>query len=150
VQIKEDGFKEVVEVVLAAWDSGELAAALAEGHDGEAHPATASDGGAPVCLRVHLFLPVGRQATRGCIAQLGAFPPASCVCAGFKKWMTTWGKSVKRKGKRLFMPMRIAFTVSRVPACQQRRPATCSAQCTRTQACQPAAAALYACQHGTG
>jgi glutamyl-tRNA synthetase len=49
--------------VLAAHDSGDLAAAVAGGHD------------------------------------------------TFKKWINSVGKAQKRKGKRLFMPMRVALTV---------------------------------------
>lgn len=59
----EDNFLEVAQAVVAAHDSGELAAALAGGHD------------------------------------------------GYKKWVNGVGKAQKRKGKRLFMPMRVAFTV---------------------------------------
>ncbi|KAF5840403.1 non-discriminatory gln-glu-trna synthetase, partial [Dunaliella salina] len=58
----EDNMKEIVEAVLAAYDNGELKAALSTGHD------------------------------------------------GFKAWLNTVGKAQKRKGKRLFMPMRIVFT----------------------------------------
>jgi hypothetical protein len=62
IQIAEDNFSEVAAAVLAAHDSGDLAAALsAEG--------------------------------------------------GFKKWANALGKAQKRKGKRLFMPLRIALTV---------------------------------------
>lgn len=57
-----DGFKDIAAAVLAAHDSGELAAALGSGHD------------------------------------------------GYKKWVNSVGKAQGRKGKRLFMPMRIAFT----------------------------------------
>lgn len=32
--VMEDNFKEVVEAVVGAWDSGELAKALEQGHDG--------------------------------------------------------------------------------------------------------------------
>ncbi len=64
LQIAEDGFVEVANTVLAAHESGELAEALASGHD------------------------------------------------GYKIWVKGVGKAQKRKGKRLFMPMRIAFTVS--------------------------------------
>lgn len=60
--VVDDGFKEVAAAALAGYDSGELAAALAQGHD------------------------------------------------GYKTWVTAIGKAQKRKGKRLFMPMRIAFT----------------------------------------
>ncbi|KIZ03334.1 glutamyl-tRNA synthetase [Monoraphidium neglectum] len=58
----EDNFAEVAQAVVAASDSGELAAAVAAGHD------------------------------------------------GYKKWVNSVGKAQKRKGKRLFMPMRVAFT----------------------------------------
>lgn len=34
------------------------------------------------------------------------------VEGGFKKWANALGKAQKRKGKRLFMPLRIALTVS--------------------------------------
>ncbi|GFR47342.1 hypothetical protein Agub_g9037 [Astrephomene gubernaculifera] len=57
-----DGFAQVAEAVVAAHDSGELAAALAGGHE------------------------------------------------GYKTWVNAVGKAQKRKGKRLYMPMRIAFT----------------------------------------
>lgn len=63
-QFLEDNFAEVAQAVVAASDSGELAAAVAAGHD------------------------------------------------GYKKWVNSVGKAQKRKGKRLFMPMRVAFTVS--------------------------------------
>lgn len=53
---------QVVGAVLAAADSGELAAAVAAGHD------------------------------------------------GYKKWCNALGKAQKRKGKRLFMPLRVALT----------------------------------------
>jgi glutamyl-tRNA synthetase len=59
----EDNFLEVAQAVLAAHDSGELAAAVAGGAD------------------------------------------------GFKKWINALGKAQKRKGKRLFMPVRVALTV---------------------------------------
>jgi glutamyl-tRNA synthetase len=36
------------------------------------------------------------------------------VSGGFKKWANALGKAQKRKGKRLFMPLRIALTVSNV------------------------------------
>lgn len=62
-QIQEDNFGEVAAAVLAAHDSGDLAAAVA------------AEG-------------------------------------GFKKWANALGKAQKRKGKRLFMPLRIALTVS--------------------------------------
>lgn len=58
----EDNFLEVAQAVVAAHDSGDLAAALAGGHD------------------------------------------------GYKEWIKSVGKAQKRKGKRLFMPMRVAFT----------------------------------------
>lgn len=61
-QIAEDNFAEVAAAVLAAHDSGDLAAAVA------------AEG-------------------------------------GFKKWANALGKAQKRKGKRLFMPLRIALTV---------------------------------------
>lgn len=60
--VLEDGFQQVAETVLAAYDSGDLATALKGGHD------------------------------------------------GFKDWIKGVGKAQGRKGKRLFMPMRIAFT----------------------------------------
>uniref|UniRef100_A0A383VW33 glutamate--tRNA ligase n=1 Tax=Tetradesmus obliquus TaxID=3088 RepID=A0A383VW33_TETOB len=60
--IQEDNFLEVAAAVLAAHDSGDLAAAVAGGHD------------------------------------------------TFKKWINGVGKAQKRKGKRLFMPMRVALT----------------------------------------
>eukprot|EP00878_Enallax_costatus_P001066 GHUV01001203.1.p1 GENE.GHUV01001203.1~~GHUV01001203.1.p1 ORF type:complete len:561 (+),score=128.11 GHUV01001203.1:107-1789(+) len=60
--IQEDNFLEVAHAALAAYDSGDLAAAVAGGHD------------------------------------------------TFKKWINSVGKAQKRKGKRLFMPMRIALT----------------------------------------
>lgn len=60
--IFEDNFLEVLDVVLAANSSGDLAAAVAGG------PAV------------------------------------------FKKWINSVGKAQKRKGKRLFMPMRVCFT----------------------------------------
>ncbi|MEW5305233.1 MAG: hypothetical protein WDW36_007789 [Sanguina aurantia] len=62
VPLVADNMKEVVDALLAAYDSGELK--------------TAVDGGADV----------------------------------FKKWINSVGKAQKRKGKRLFMPMRIALT----------------------------------------
>ncbi|GBF90708.1 non-discriminatory gln-glu-trna synthetase [Raphidocelis subcapitata] len=62
--IAEDNFLEVAKAVVDAADSGDLAAALAGGHD------------------------------------------------GYKKWVNSVGKAQKRKGKRLFMPMRVAFTGS--------------------------------------
>lgn len=62
MQIAEDSFAEVAAAVLAAYDSGDLAAAVA------------AEG-------------------------------------GFKKWANALGKAQKRKGKRLFMPLRIALTV---------------------------------------
>lgn len=58
----EDAFQQVAEAVLAAHDSGELAEAVAGGHD------------------------------------------------GFKKWINSVGKAQGRKGKRLFMPVRVALT----------------------------------------
>eukprot|EP00882_Tetradesmus_deserticola_P021836 GHRQ01023643.1.p1 GENE.GHRQ01023643.1~~GHRQ01023643.1.p1 ORF type:complete len:549 (+),score=257.70 GHRQ01023643.1:217-1863(+) len=61
--IQDDNFLEVAAAVLAAHDSGDLAAAVAGGHD------------------------------------------------TFKKWINGVGKAQKRKGKRLFMPMRVALTV---------------------------------------
>ncbi|EFN50451.1 hypothetical protein CHLNCDRAFT_29092, partial [Chlorella variabilis] len=57
-----DNFQQVAQAVLQAYDGGELAAALASGHD------------------------------------------------GYKKWVNSVGKAQGRKGKRLFMPMRVAFT----------------------------------------
>jgi hypothetical protein len=63
LQILEDNFLEVANAVLAAHESGDLAAAVAGGHD------------------------------------------------TFKKWINGVGKAQKRKGKRLFMPMRVALTV---------------------------------------
>ncbi|KAI7838189.1 hypothetical protein COHA_008037 [Chlorella ohadii] len=60
--VVEDNFQQVAEAVLAAHDSGELAAAVASGHD------------------------------------------------GYKKWVNSVGKAQGRKGKRLFMPMRVALT----------------------------------------
>ncbi|KAF6253056.1 non-discriminatory gln-glu-trna synthetase [Scenedesmus sp. NREL 46B-D3] len=60
--IQEDNFLEVAAAVLAAHDSGDLAAAIAGGRD------------------------------------------------TFKKWINGVGKAQKRKGKRLFMPMRVALT----------------------------------------
>lgn len=60
--VVEDGFAEVAAAVVAAYESGELASAVASGHD------------------------------------------------GFKKWINGVGKEQKRKGKRLFMPARIALT----------------------------------------
>ncbi|PNH06735.1 Glutamate--tRNA ligase, chloroplastic/mitochondrial, partial [Tetrabaena socialis] len=60
--VLDDGFPEVAKAVIAAHESGDLAAALAGGHD------------------------------------------------GFKAWINSVGKAQKRKGKRLFMPVRIAFT----------------------------------------
>jgi glutamyl-tRNA synthetase len=63
LQIMEDNFLEVVDAVLAANASGDLAAAV--------------EGGP----------------------------------AAFKKWINSVGKGQKRKGKRLFMPMRVCFTV---------------------------------------
>lgn len=60
--VLEDDFKSVVDAVLAADASGELAAAIQAGHD------------------------------------------------GFKKFANAIGKAQKRKGKRLFMPLRVAFT----------------------------------------
>eukprot|EP00882_Tetradesmus_deserticola_P010161 GHRQ01010736.1.p1 GENE.GHRQ01010736.1~~GHRQ01010736.1.p1 ORF type:complete len:541 (+),score=308.25 GHRQ01010736.1:559-2181(+) len=60
--IQDDNFLEVAAAVLAAHDSGDLAAAVAGGHD------------------------------------------------TFKKWINGVGKAQKRKGKRLFMPMRVALT----------------------------------------
>ena len=39
---------------------------------------------------------------------------AAAVAGGpavFKKWINSVGKAQKRKGKRLFMPMRVCFTV---------------------------------------
>ncbi|KAI8465731.1 MAG: non-discriminatory gln-glu-trna synthetase [Monoraphidium minutum] len=60
--VVEDNFSEVAAAVLAAADAGELAAAVAGGHD------------------------------------------------TFKKWINGVGKGQKRKGKRLFMPMRVALT----------------------------------------
>lgn len=68
-QILEDNFLEVAQAVVAAHDSGDLAAALDGGHD------------------------------------------------GYKKWVNTIGKAQKRKGKRLFMPMRVAFTVRSAACC---------------------------------
>jgi len=61
-QFLEDNFLEVAQAIVAAHDGGDLAAALAGGHD------------------------------------------------GYKKWVNAVGKAQKRKGKRLFMPMRVAFT----------------------------------------
>lgn len=60
--VLDDDFVQVASAVLAAHESGELAAALAKGHE------------------------------------------------GYKAWVNGVGKAQKRKGKRLFMPMRIAFT----------------------------------------
>eukprot|EP00879_Flechtneria_rotunda_P020771 GHRR01021864.1.p1 GENE.GHRR01021864.1~~GHRR01021864.1.p1 ORF type:complete len:448 (+),score=164.27 GHRR01021864.1:350-1693(+) len=60
--IADDNFVEVAQTVLTAHDSGDLAAAVAAGHD------------------------------------------------GYKKWVNSIGKAQKRKGKRLFMPLRIALT----------------------------------------
>ncbi|KXZ47875.1 hypothetical protein GPECTOR_32g488 [Gonium pectorale] len=60
--VMDDNFAEVAAAVVAAYDSGDLAAALAKGHE------------------------------------------------GYKAWVNGVGKAQKRKGKRLFMPMRIAFT----------------------------------------
>ncbi|KAG2490199.1 hypothetical protein HYH03_011326 [Edaphochlamys debaryana] len=60
--VLDDNFPEVANAVLAAYESGELAAALAKGHD------------------------------------------------GYKGWLNAVGKAQKRKGKRLFMPARIALT----------------------------------------
>eukprot|EP00775_Hariotina_reticulata_P006873 gene6873-7089_t len=60
--IQEDNFLEVASAALAAYESGDLAAAVAGGHD------------------------------------------------TFKKWINGVGKAQKRKGKRLFMPMRVALT----------------------------------------
>ncbi|KAI3438090.1 hypothetical protein D9Q98_000532 [Chlorella vulgaris] len=59
-----DNFQQIAETVLAAYDSGDLAAALGSGE------------------------------------------------GGFKKWVMSVGKAQGRKGKRLFMPMRVAFTGS--------------------------------------
>ncbi|PNW80349.1 hypothetical protein CHLRE_07g313700v5 [Chlamydomonas reinhardtii] len=58
----DDGFAEVAGAVLAAYESGELAAAMAQGHD------------------------------------------------GYKAWINGVGKAQKRKGKKLFMPARVAIT----------------------------------------
>lgn len=60
--VVDDNFQQIAQAVLEAYDSGDLAAALASGHD------------------------------------------------GYKKWVNSVGKAQGRKGKRLFMPMRIAFT----------------------------------------
>ncbi|EIE26633.1 non-discriminatory gln-glu-trna synthetase [Coccomyxa subellipsoidea C-169] len=60
--VLEDNFAEVANAVVAAFDSGELPAALAEGAD------------------------------------------------AYKGWMKALGKAQKRKGKRLFMPLRVALT----------------------------------------
>ena len=57
-----DSFEEVAAAVLAAYDSGDLMASVAAGHD------------------------------------------------GYKKWINGLGKAQARKGKRLFMPVRIALT----------------------------------------
>ena len=58
----DDGFAEFSGAIVAAYDSGELSAAVGDGHD------------------------------------------------GFKKWLNGLGKAQGRKGKRLFMPARIALT----------------------------------------
>lgn len=42
----------------------------------------------------------------------GELSKALEVEGGFKKWANALGKAQKRKGKRLFMPLRIALTVS--------------------------------------
>ncbi|GLC33308.1 hypothetical protein PLESTB_000347800 [Pleodorina starrii] len=60
--VLDDGFAEVAGAVVAAYESGELQAAMDKGHD------------------------------------------------GYKAWVNGVGKAQKRKGKRLFMPMRIALT----------------------------------------
>lgn len=60
--VLDDNFGEVVAAVLRSYASGEVEAALKQGHE------------------------------------------------GYKAWVTAIGKAQKRKGKRLFMPMRIAFT----------------------------------------
>jgi hypothetical protein len=44
----------------------------------------------------------------------GELAQALEVSGGFKKWANALGKAQKRKGKRLFMPLRIALTVSAV------------------------------------
>lgn len=62
MQIVEDNFAEVARAVVAAHEAGELAAAVAGGHD------------------------------------------------AYKAWVNGIGKAQKRKGKRLFMPLRVALT----------------------------------------
>jgi len=60
--VMEDNFKELVDTILAAHDSGALAETIKTGAE------------------------------------------------GYKAWVNTVGKEQKRKGKRLYMPMRVAFT----------------------------------------
>ncbi|KAH9611017.1 hypothetical protein KSS87_008750 [Heliosperma pusillum] len=60
--VVEDGLPDVTASLVAAYDSGELMAALEEGH------------------------------------------------AGWQKWVKSFGKSLKRKGKGLFMPLRVLLT----------------------------------------
>jgi glutamyl-tRNA synthetase len=53
----------------------------------------------------------------------GDLAQAVAAEGGFKKWANALGKAQKRKGKRLFMPLRIALTV-RMAHCMKTAAAT--------------------------
>ena len=122
----EDNFQEIVAAALAAHDSGDLAAALASGHDGfkvreHRHGSTAagSRGEAAGVLTQRQLRSTPGPSALAAVQTCTVLLPVVCPSArprplplslAKQKWLNSVGKAQGRKGKRLFMPMRIAFT----------------------------------------
>ena len=96
-EVVDDDFAQVAQAAVQAYESGALKEALQEGPDGfKVHAALAST---DHCQHCNTQIAPWR---RSHVIQLGSL---------LQKWLKGVGKDQKRKGKRLFMPMRIALTV---------------------------------------